>query len=252
MFETSDKLTRIGEARRVTLRLVDHAHYLLDIHENNAIVLFSDVLSKQIPKSYAANAFNSFREAMHQIEVVRLCALWDAAHLDHESIPTVIELIDDDDVIAVLAQEECARHKGASTPLDDGQFKDDAEKKAVAAAIEEKQNEFADERKAQAMVELKAIIKEARDLRKSERLKSLRNLRDKHLAHYLVESRAEKAGAVIESARYGDERIVLETSLKVIETLYCWVNGVGISFEQSRAIDRKCAEALWNACKFSI
>jgi hypothetical protein len=53
----------------------DHAHYLLDIRENNAIVVYSDQLSKQIPRSYAANAFNIFREAMHQIEIVWLNAL---------------------------------------------------------------------------------------------------------------------------------------------------------------------------------
>ena len=52
--------------------------YLLDIHENNAIVLYSDTLSKQIPKSIAANAFNVVREAMHQIEIIRVCALWDS------------------------------------------------------------------------------------------------------------------------------------------------------------------------------
>jgi len=51
---------RIAEAKRLTERLVDHAHYLLDISENNAIVLYSDQLSKQIPRSYAANAFNVF------------------------------------------------------------------------------------------------------------------------------------------------------------------------------------------------
>ena len=45
-------------------------------------MLYSDTLSKQIPKFYAANAFNVFREAMHQIELVRICALWDAPVLE--------------------------------------------------------------------------------------------------------------------------------------------------------------------------
>lgn len=79
MFETWETQMRIDEAKRLTARVVDHLQYLLDIHENNAVVLYSDTLSKQIPKSYAANAFNIFREAMHQIELVRICALWDAA-----------------------------------------------------------------------------------------------------------------------------------------------------------------------------
>ena len=252
MFEKSNALTRIRDAQSVTPRVVDHAHYLLDIHENNAIVLFSDVLSKQIPKSFAANAFNSFREAMHQIEIVRLCALWDAANLDRESIPTIIELIDNDDVNAALAEEERSRHEVPAAPLDDNQFENAETKNLVAKAIEKQQQEFGEKRAKQAMNELKATIKQARALRTSDRLNSLRNLRDKHLAHYLVDCRAEKAGVPIEPAKYGDERQVLEESLAIIQTLYCWVNGIGISFEQSRTFDRQCAEALWSACKFSI
>jgi hypothetical protein len=75
MYETWETKRRIDEAKRLTTRVVDHLQYLLDIHENNAVVLYSDTLSKQITKSYAANAFNVFREAMHQIEIVRICAL---------------------------------------------------------------------------------------------------------------------------------------------------------------------------------
>ena len=66
MYESWEVNDRIVEAKRLTERLVDHAHYLLDIRENNAIVVYSDQLSKQIPRSYAANAFNIFREAMHR------------------------------------------------------------------------------------------------------------------------------------------------------------------------------------------
>jgi hypothetical protein len=87
VFETWEVSKRITEAKRLTARLVDHAHYLLDIRENNAIVVYSDQLSKQIPRSYAANAFNVFREAMHQIELVRLSALWDQAQIENENHP---------------------------------------------------------------------------------------------------------------------------------------------------------------------
>jgi hypothetical protein len=54
VYDTWDVNKRITEAKRLTERLVDHAHYLLDIRENNAIVVYSDQLSKQIPRSYAA------------------------------------------------------------------------------------------------------------------------------------------------------------------------------------------------------
>src|ERR1700730_7046822 len=111
MYESWDTQKRVTEAKRITERLVDHTLYLLDIHENNAIVLYSDMLSKQIPKSYAANAFNVVREAMHQIEVVRICALWDPRHtIERESIMTVIELIDHPNVLDALANQARADH----------------------------------------------------------------------------------------------------------------------------------------------
>src|SRR5262249_45744712 len=96
---------RITAANDKTQRVLDHLLYLLALHENNAIVLYSDTLSRQIPTSFAANAFNVSRQGLHQFEIVRLCALWDGVGQDKENIPTIIELIDDRDVIESLAQE---------------------------------------------------------------------------------------------------------------------------------------------------
>jgi hypothetical protein len=39
---------------------------------------------------------------------------------------------------------------------------------------------------------------------------------------------------------------------RVRPNLYSRVNGVGLSMNDSRAIDRKCADALWNSCTFKI
>ena len=143
MFESWETQKRIEEAKRLTARVVEHLQYLLDIHENNAIVLYSDVLSKQVAKSYAANAFNVFREALHQIELVRVCALWDAPVLERESIPTVIELIDDEKVLDALAEQAPAGHH-------EGFGRQQAEK---------------------ARASLKAAIEAARDIRKSDGMK---------------------------------------------------------------------------------
>src|SRR5262245_32076800 len=107
MFETLTAIQRIAEAKAKMEKVLDHFLYLLDLHENNAIIVYSNTLSSQIPTSFAANAFNVFQRGMHQFEIVRLCALWDRARADltRESIPTVIELIDDDAIIDALAEE---------------------------------------------------------------------------------------------------------------------------------------------------
>jgi hypothetical protein len=223
MFETWDVQKRITEAKRLTGCVVDHLQYLLDIHENNAVVLYSTTLSKQIPKSYAANAFNVFREAMHQIELVRVCALWDNPTLDRESILSVIEMIDDPDVLETLAD----------------QARGDLPKPV------------ADQRAAKALANLKEAIKKAREMRNSKDLKSIRSLRDKHVAHYLTE-KAEEAENALAPMKHGDEGPVIEASIAIVEALNSYVNGVGLSFSDCRAIDQKCAAALWNACAFKI
>jgi hypothetical protein len=96
---------RIKLAKGKLPRLVDHVLYVLELHENNKIILYSPLLSKQIPQSYAAHAFNLFQCGLHQLEIVRLCALWDDVRLDKENIPTIVDLIDDERAIETLAAE---------------------------------------------------------------------------------------------------------------------------------------------------
>ncbi len=76
-------------------------------------------------------------------------------------------------------------------------------------------------------------------------------LRDKHLAHSLSETRREQK-APVAPMKYGDERDLLNASLPIVQALYCWVSGTGFSFEDSRKIHRANAKALWEACTFDI
>jgi hypothetical protein len=80
---------RIRLAKAKMTKVLDHFLYVVELHANNSFVVFSPLLASQIPRSYAANAFNVFQRSMHQIEIVRLCAIWDGIDLDKENIPTV-------------------------------------------------------------------------------------------------------------------------------------------------------------------
>ena len=93
---------RIELAKVKTQKLVDHAIHLLNLHEAVQIVAYSSALSKQIPRSHAANAFNIFRDAFYKFEIIRLCVLWDDQQeddLDTESIPAVVQLTNDPAVL---------------------------------------------------------------------------------------------------------------------------------------------------------
>ena len=118
--ERLPKPERIRLAKAKMTKVLDHFLYVIELHANNSFVVFSPLLASQIPRSHAANAFNVFQRSMHQIEIVRLCAIWDSIDLDKENIPTVVALIDDDEIIETLAERRvviglAARASGFST-----------------------------------------------------------------------------------------------------------------------------------------
>jgi hypothetical protein len=88
MFERLSDNERITLAKTKMDKLLGHFIELAALHENNAIVVWSSKLAKQITRSYAANAFNVFQYGMYSYEIVRLCALWDPTAPEKESIPT--------------------------------------------------------------------------------------------------------------------------------------------------------------------
>jgi AbiU2 len=242
---------RVSMAKEKTRRVVDHLMYLLELHENNAIVLYSPTLSAQIPTSFAANAFNVFQRGLHQFEIVRLCALWDSVDLDKENVPTVIELIDHPDVIESLAEETAAPWQGIGGRLLNPS--DDPELKSLEIDLVQQANEgFGQKQAEKARCDLRKAIDDSRFILASPKHASIMNLRDKHLAHSLSETRRERKAGPVAPMKYGDEREVLNATLPIAEALYCWVNGTSFSFDDSRKIDRKNAAALWGACSFNI
>jgi hypothetical protein len=217
---------RIEAARAKTAKVVDHLSYLIKLHENNVLIL-SPLLRSQIPTSHAANAFIVFQHGVFQFEIVRLCALWDGIDLDKENVPTIIKMINQSDVVDALVEEFSSSWPG---PLDK-KFRAQQAKKARCG--------------------LRQAIGDAREIESSKSLKSIMNLRHKHLAHSLTQTRDEKAGP-IPPMKYWDQRVILNKTLPIVQALHLWINGADFSFNKSRKIDRKNAKALWEGCKFTI
>lgn len=248
MFEELGRVKRIEPAKVKMEKVLDHFLYLLELHANNALVVYSPILSSQITPSFAANAFNVFQRSMHQIEIVRLCALWDGSDLAKENIPTVIELIDDNAVIDMLAEE--TRQHWAKDPLHLFSAADGPELNAAELeAVKRSELEFADDQTSSAKSALQQSIAETRSILRSTRLASVMNTRDKHLAHALETTRREKKGPVA-PMKYGDETALLNLSAPIVERLFCWVNGKSFSIDDSRRVDEENATSLWHNCKF--
>jgi hypothetical protein len=250
--ESLPGLERIKLAKAKLPKVLDYFLYVLELHANNSLVVYSPVLASQIPYSYAAHAFKVFQRSMYQIEIVRLCAIWDGVDLDKENVPTVVKLIDDDEIIDMLAEEERSRHMSGAAF---GPVVNPGNDPIIAAEFEQQRlasidAQYADERAAQARTELRQAIEDARAALASPQLASIMNSRDKHIAHSLERTRREEDGPV-QPMKYGDETELLNTSIPIIERLYCWVNGTSFSIKNSQDIDQHNAEALWNGCKFS-
>jgi AbiU2 len=203
VFEKLAGPARIESAKAKMTRVLGHFLYVLELHANNAYVVHSPLLSSQIPQSFGANAFNVFQRSMYQIEIVRLCALWDSVDIDKENIPTVIELIDDDSTIGAVADEHRSHWANQASTLLNPSV-DPTLNAAERDAMRRSELEFADEQAERAKTELRAAIADARAILASPQLASILNIRDKHLAHSLERTRREKRGP-IGPMRYGDE-----------------------------------------------
>jgi AbiU2 len=166
-----------------------------------------------------------------------------------QGIPTVVALIDDDEIIEMLAEKMRSHWVcGAS-----GRLLNPSDDPAIAAIeqemVEATNLQFANEQAFTARTELKQVIADTRAILRLPRLASIMNTRDKHLAHSLETTRREKNGPV-QPMKYGDETELLNASIPIVERLYCWVNGTNFSIRQSQEIDQNNAEALWTGCKF--
>ena len=249
MFKHMATVERVEAAKQKTEQVVDHLFQLIALHENNAIVVYSDTLALQIPRSYAANAFNVFQQSLYRFEIVRLCALWDRAwpDLSRESIPTIVELIADSNVIEALVEETRSTWTSWMLPVDPEDPKTDA---AVRESLTRLNERPVQEKTAEVSDGLKKSIARGRKIENSAILRNVRKLRDKHLAYSLFETFQEKKNAV--PIQYGDERELLLESIQLVETLQLWVNGTSIDFDKSQQIARKNVEALWKHCTFDI
>jgi hypothetical protein len=249
MFKQMATVERVEAARQKTERVVDHLLQLIALHETNAIVVYSDTLALQIPRSYAANAFNVLQQSLYRFEIVRLCALWDRAwpDLSRESIPTIVELIADSNVIDALVEETRSTWTSRILPVDSEDPKTDAALREALTRLNERPVE---EKAAEVSDGLKESIARGRKIENSAILRGVRKLRDKHLASSLFETFQEKETAV--PMQYGDERELLLGSIQLVEMLQLWVNGTSIDFDKSRQIARKSVEALWKHCTFDL
>lgn len=244
--------SRVERARIKIKKVADRISALLLVAEQNALIVYSPQLAGQIPPSSAGHAFNSFQRAMHGYEIVQLCSFWDMprAELAENGIPTVFALIDDDDVVRELCDDVRNLWKTRPTRI----YQDEAnpiEEGVLERIVDQSNERYGDAEAGKALAELTRIRKVIADTLASPILASVKNMRDRYLAHALDQTFAEKRGEVA-PMKYGDEKALLDITTDAIETLYLWVSGTNFDIAESRQRQAKYAHALWDHCNFTV
>lgn len=223
---------------------MDHVLTLMDLHETNQIINYSNTLSGQIPKSRAAIAFNEFKTAMHLFELTRLYALWDSYGNDRDSIWTVIALIDKPEIINMVAGKKYDKTAVEHIPYyktDDPEFD-----KSLNEYWQQERVERATEYAQADRTRLIKAIERARSPHVTDLWEALRDARNQYIAHNLQKP------APANSLKYGDEKKLLNEAITIIDSFYLALHDKGFDWDGSHEISRERASELWNNCEFNI
>jgi hypothetical protein len=216
---------------------------LIHLQASNKIVLYSDTLASQIPTSYAANAYRIFTSNMLKSAVSKICTFWDGPAADRNSVPSVIKLVDNPDVMAELRRRRMeTRVRGRSLTAQN----DDRE---LLAWLEDMSNRENAKRADDVDAELADAIRALPALLSNDRLLGARDFRDRYLSHSLAE---ETKRNTTRNAQYGDEEYLIELTLPFINTLNLAVRDSSYDWQGTSEIAEKNALALWNGCKFDV
>jgi len=240
---------RISAAKLCVGKVLDHALYVLRVHESNRLLVFSDLIEKQIQPSFGAHTFNILRDSQYKYEIVRLYALWDRESSDRESILTIIKLIDKASIIEALEIETKNEWLSIGSHIVDLEKHDPETQKWIEEETERSLLEIAIDRAHLAGRSIQAAIYASKRIAKSERLKALRHVRDVYAAHALDPSKISKPQ---QSMRHGDEKWLMNYSIMIINWLNVGVRGASMDWEASRKMAQRNASYFWEGVTVSV
>ncbi|MDG1739263.1 MAG: hypothetical protein P8H92_15055 [Paracoccaceae bacterium] len=241
---------RVERAKSLTSKLISHANALMASAENNAIVLYTDTLAAQIPKSYAANAFNELQRSMHYYFLIRLSALWDKPSQDRESILSLIALIDDAAVVDRFVSDTYAYHSSLAepryvTPEEDPDVSEMLRQHWLAERVSR-----AEEESWKVQVRVKSARRMVDFIARRYVDEGVREFRDRYIAHNLNLDLSNKHRPV--SLQYGDENRLFLYTTRILDRLHLALNGTSFGWDMAREHAKRNATELWTSCEFNI
>jgi hypothetical protein len=241
---------RANLAKERIRTVAEQVYGLLQVHESNRILLYTSTVSSKIPRSFAANTFNLTKECLFRYQVIRLCALWDNdSGKERASLPVVAALIRDRRVRKLIA---CDRYS-SRTAIKPRLLNPDPDPDLLNAQF--RMNERIQERRGRtdarkALRGLRRCIRDIDKVEVSERLRSLRDFRNKHVAHCLQANATEVHST--NTLAYGQEEELLELTLRLVDQLALDLVDTNHCWETTKDYARRCASELWQNISFAI
>jgi len=237
---------RLDLARAKTKRILDHLTALHQLQATNDLVVYSPMLSSQIPVSRAAHAFNSFQDALHKFGVIRIAALWDKPSADRDSLPTVAALLSSAEVVTKAIDEVRIYHLNQAEPR---RYSDQADDPIEQEFLSRYWQEYCVRRSEQEAQSTRFWIRRSMwaisRVNKCSAALGIRRHRDNFIAHNLVHIDATDQKTASRPMKYGDERKLLSVTTKIVRTLHLGVNGTSFDMAASMSLADRRATELW-------
>lgn len=233
---------RLAEAQTKTAAVLDGLIAVVHLHANNQLIQYTDVLSRQIPRSFAGNAYRLFTGELMRAELMRLCALWDSPSADRNSLPTIVSLLDDD-VLQLIQTQAIGLRKS------NRQLSADHDDPQLMSWVEDMSDRFAQEDARDAVAAAREGMQLVHEACSSDALSSIRDYRDIYLAH-LLDPRAKRRPDL--PAKYGDETKLLKVTRKALDLLNLGVRGSSYLWDDTDIYAERNAKALWEGVTIKV
>ncbi|MDY8109214.1 hypothetical protein U0C82_08660 [Fulvimarina sp. 2208YS6-2-32] len=224
---------RLDDAQRRINEVQIDLQAVIFQHECNQLVCFSTHLSDQIKGNEAALAFNMFRDNMMRGEILPLCAMWDAAAENRNSIPSITMLLDDRHVLDLLVAKAVKNANQHLPPKLTG-WALDISLRHTEKVVSERRSD------------VEQAIQQSDAVRRSEEQVALKKFRDANIAHALDKETKQN----VPDVNYQALTDILSRTEPIVQSLWLGLAYTSRNWDQVHSMGKVAAEALWRNCSF--
>lgn len=236
MCQSNEKLAK---AIDIANKLTDRIYEAVQLRFNCEKVIFEDILTRQIPKSHAANAYSGLQISLVKQLAALTISMWDHPKKERITFPALIKLMTPE--VKNLAYEKQLT-KCLSNSLQAPGFSNNSEfyENSAKTMCKPMKGNYS------------AALQKINIISKSPLIINLRYWRNQSLSHNLSSQYQVKGKLDDTNIKWGDALSLLDGSIDCHRHAQ---SGLNNTFFDWHEISKKCeedAEELWHNCTFDI